>query len=58
MSADTYEVAFSGEVAEGADPEKVKANVAQMFKADEKKLAHLFSGKRVVIKKELISKQQ
>lgn len=51
MSADTYEVAFSGEIAEGADLEKVKANVAQMFKADAAKLAHLFSGKRVVIKK-------
>ena len=51
MSTDNYEVAFSGQIAEGADLEKVKVNVAQMFKADEAKLAHLFSGKRVVIKK-------
>jgi len=51
MSSDTYEVAFSGEIADGASLEKVKANLAQMFKADAAKLAHLFSGNRVVIKK-------
>jgi len=48
-----YEVAFSGQIAEGADLDKVKANVAQMFKADDAKLAQLFSGKRVVIKKDI-----
>lgn len=51
MSDDTYEVAFQGEIADGADLEQVKAAVGQMFKADAAKLAHLFSGKRVVIKK-------
>ena len=53
MTAEMYEVAFSGEIADGADADKVKANVAQIFKADEAKLAHLFSGKRVVIKKDI-----
>jgi hypothetical protein len=53
MSDDMYEVAFSGQVAEGADLEQVKAKVGQMFKADAAKLAHLFSGKRVVIKKNI-----
>ncbi len=53
MSDDKYEVAFSGEVAEGVDLEQVKAKVGQMFKADSAKLAHLFSGKRVIIKKNI-----
>ncbi|MDH5764482.1 MAG: hypothetical protein OEZ38_00590 [Gammaproteobacteria bacterium] len=51
MASDTYEVVFSGKIADGASLEKVKANLAQMFKADAAKLAHLFSGNRVVIKK-------
>lgn len=51
MSTNTYEVAFKGEIADGASPEKVKSNIAQMFKADAAKLAQLFSGNRVVIKK-------
>ena len=53
MSDGKFEVAFSGEIAENADLEQVKAKVGQMFKADEAKLAHLFSGKRVVIKKDI-----
>jgi hypothetical protein len=53
MSDENFEVAFSGEIADGANLEQVKARVAQMFKADEAKLAHLFSGKRVIIKKNI-----
>lgn len=53
MSGDMYEVAFRGEIADGADAEQVKAAVGKMFKADAAKLAHLFSGKRVVIKKNI-----
>jgi len=53
MSDDKFEVAFSGEIADGADLEQVKAKVGQMFKADAAKIAHLFSGKRVVIKKDI-----
>ena len=53
MSEELYEVAFSGVIIEGADIEQVKARVAAMFKADAAKLAHLFSGKRVVIKKNI-----
>jgi hypothetical protein len=53
MSEDTFEVAFSGEMLAGTDPEQVKANVARIFKADAAKLEHLFSGKRVVIKKNI-----
>lgn len=53
MSDEKFEVAFSGEIADGADLEQVKVRVGQMFKADASKLAHLFSGKRVVIKKDI-----
>lgn len=53
MSEDTFEVAFSGEMLPGTDPEQVKANVARIFKADAAKLEHLFTGKRVVIKKNI-----
>jgi len=53
MSEELFEVAFSGKIIEGADIEQVKAKVAAMFKADAAKLEHLFSGKRVVIKKNI-----
>lgn len=53
MSEELYEVAFYGEIVEGADLDQVKAKVAAMFKADAAKLAQLFSGKRVVIKKNI-----
>lgn len=53
MSEELYEVAFSGVIIEGADLEQVKAKVGAMFKADATKLTQLFSGKRVVIKKDI-----
>ena len=53
MSDQLYEVAFSGQISEGADLEDVKAKVAKMFNADDTKLALLFSGKRMVIKKNI-----
>ena len=53
MSDELFEVAFSGEVREGADAEKVRANVGKMFKANEAKIAQMFSGNRVIIKKNL-----
>lgn len=51
MSENTFAVAFSGQLVEGADPARVRANLAQLFKLDPTKVEHLFSGKRVVIKK-------
>ena len=53
MSDELFEVAFSGQIKEGADLEQVKAKVGTMFKADVTKLGHLFSGKRMVIKKNI-----
>jgi len=53
MSDELFEVAFSGQIKDGAELEQVKAKVGAMFKADAAKLAHLFSGKRMVIKKNI-----
>jgi hypothetical protein len=53
MSDQLFEVAFSGQVSKGASLDDVKARVAKMFNADDAKLAQLFSGKRVVIKKNI-----
>ena len=53
MSDQLFEVAFSGQISEGANMEEVKARVGKMFNADEVKLAQLFSGKRIVIKKNI-----
>ncbi len=47
MSDQLFEVAFSGQISEGAELGEVKAKVAKMFNADEAKLGQLFSGKRV-----------
>ena len=53
MSDQLFEVAFSGQISEGANLDEVKSRVGKMFNADETKLALLFSGKRVVIKKNI-----
>lgn len=53
MSDELFEVAFSGQVSDTADSDNVKARVGKMFNADAAKIAQLFSGKRVVIKKNI-----
>ena len=53
MSDQLFEVAFSGAVRDGEDPAQVRANVGKMFNADADKLDQLFSGKRIVIKKNI-----
>ena len=53
MSDELFEVAFSGRIVDGSNPEQVKARVGKMFKADASKIATLFSGNRVVIKKNI-----
>jgi len=53
MSDQLFEVAFSGQISEGASADEVKARVGKMFNADEAKLVQLFSGRRVVIKKNI-----
>lgn len=51
MSNENFEVIFAGQLVPGAQPEQVKAKVAAIFKTDVAKIAHLFSGSPVVIKK-------
>jgi hypothetical protein len=53
MSDQLFEVAFSGKINAKASLAEVKARVAKMFNADNAKLAQLFSGKRIVIKKNI-----
>ena len=53
MSDELFEVAFAGQISADANLDEVKARVGKMFNADDAKLAQLFSGKRIVIKKNI-----
>ncbi len=53
MSDKLFEIAFSGQIVKGAEAESVKQKIGQIFKADEKRLAQLFSGRRIIIKREV-----
>lgn len=53
MSASKYKIVFSGRVKEGQDPVKVKQNLMILFKLSDAAADKLFSGARVVIKKDL-----
>lgn len=48
-----YEIVFLGELVEGAQPERVKANLGKLFQADAARLELLFSGRRLVLKNNL-----
>lgn len=49
--ATEYKVVFAGELVAGSDPGTVKANFQKLFKADAERIEKLFSGNRVLIKK-------
>lgn len=51
MSEQTFNIVFSGELVGGADPARVRENLARLFKMDAARVEALFSGKPVVIKK-------
>lgn len=51
MSDKTFAVVFSGKIVEGASVDRVKQNVARMFKVEVAKIERLFTGARVAIKK-------
>ncbi|MGD8458808.1 MAG: DUF4870 domain-containing protein [Desulfobacterales bacterium] len=51
MSAMLYNVDFSGRIIPGWELDEVKANLATLLKADEDTIVKLFSGKRIVLKK-------
>ena len=48
-----YQVLFSGEVAEGAQEQTVRANLSRELGVDERKVGQLFSGRTVVIRSQL-----
>lgn len=51
--SNTFEVVFNGIVLEGFDPTETRAKIGKLFNADEAKIARLFSGNSIVIKKGL-----
>ena len=51
MADPQFEIAFSGQIAEGADLATVKQNISKLFNADAERLEQMFSGKRVLIKR-------
>ena len=53
MGVKTFQIVYQGQTIPGASREKVKANLAKLFKAPAAKIEPLFSGKPVVIKKNL-----
>lgn len=53
MAQGEYELAFYGKIVEGTSLDKVKENVAQLFKASSEQVAPMFTGKRVVIRNKL-----
>ncbi|EKF72957.1 hypothetical protein A11A3_16075 [Alcanivorax hongdengensis A-11-3] len=52
MSETRYQLVFSGQLVNGADPDTVKANLARLFKMDAARVETLFGGKPVVLKKD------
>ncbi len=53
MSDEKYDVLFKGELVRSFEPAVVKKNIATLFKVDGSKLEALFSGKVVVLKRNL-----
>lgn len=53
MSGVLYNVDFSGRIIPGWELDEVKSNMAELLKADEATIYKLFSGKRIVIKKNI-----
>jgi len=47
------QLVFSGQYLDGYDPQAVRRAVASALKLDEKRAAHLFSGKRVVVRRDV-----
>jgi hypothetical protein len=56
MSEKTFEVAFSGQLVRGAEPARVKTNLARLFKTNIARVEALFSGNRIVVKRGLDEK--
>ncbi len=50
--SERYNIYFAGEILQGHDPDRVRAGLAKLFKADEKTLDLLFSGDARLIKRD------
>ena len=53
MAEPDFQVVFDGQLVEGADLPRVKANIAKLFKMEVAKVEPLFSGRRTVVKRGL-----
>lgn len=53
MAEQRFAVVFSGRIVEGADPQQVRGDLAGLFKVDAAKVDLMFSGKPVLIKKDI-----
>jgi hypothetical protein len=53
MADPQYAVIFQGQIADGADPAAVRANLGKLFKADSERVEKMFSGQKVIIKRGL-----
>lgn len=53
MTENRFQVAFEGRIAPGAELSEVKSQLARLFKTDPAKVEPLFSGTRVVIRRNL-----
>lgn len=53
MSDQRFAVVFSGQLVDGAERDSVRDNLAQLFKVEPAKVEKMFTGKPVLIKKDL-----
>jgi hypothetical protein len=53
MPENTFDILFTGDIADGVDITTVKLKAAQLFRLDDAKLVVLFSGKRTILKKNI-----
>ncbi len=49
----TFEVVFSGQTLPGAEPQQVRQGLQRLFKASDAVLEQFFSGRRIVVKRDL-----
>lgn len=57
MNDPRFKIVFAGELMPGHALEQVRENIANLFKTDPSKIAHLFSGRPVEIKRDLDSSE-
>ncbi|NCA68884.1 MAG: hypothetical protein EOM91_02050 [Sphingobacteriia bacterium] len=53
MAVDRFDLSFAGELIPGADPAVVRARLAALFKLTEQGVERLFSGRSVIIKRDV-----